>query len=130
MVDEKVVDFYKNLKIFDKKIDITKSINNKTKTTSNKPEIEYYVDKIRNIIIENNRWMEIFEIADILGVKRHKKLVENEHNSTIAQLINRFLKKEGFVTKRINFEKDYSIVVAPIGFSEDTIPEEMYSKKT
>ena len=87
--------------------------------------LEYNVKKIKNIILENNQWIEIFEIAHILGVDRHKKLVEDDCNSTIAHLINRFLKKEGFVTKRINYDKGYSIVVAPPGFNEETIPRDI-----
>ena len=86
---------------------------------------EEILTQLRNIILENNRWIEIFEIAEILGVNRHKKLVEDESNSTIAHLINRRLKKEGFITKRINYDKGYSIVVAPPGFSTDNIPEEI-----
>ena len=132
MVDNTVVEFYKNLKIFDKKVELTENINisqqQKENSLDNKLEdesIEYYVDKIKNIILENNRWIEIFEIAEILGVNRHKKLVEDESNSTIAHLINRRLKKEGFITKRINYDKGYSIVVAPPGFSTDNIPEEI-----
>ena len=97
------------------------SLDNKLEDES----IEYYVDKIKNIILENDRWIEIFEIAEMLGVNRHKKLVEDESNSTIAHLINRRLKKEGFITKRINYDKGYSIVVAPPGFSTDNIPEEI-----
>lgn len=132
MVDNTVVEFYKNLKIFDKKVELTENINisqqQKENSLDNKLEdesIEYYVDKIKNIILENNRWIEIFEIAEMLGVNRHKKLVEDESNSTIAHLINRRLKKEGFITKRINYDKGYSIVVAPPGFSTDNIPEEI-----
>ena len=132
MVDNTVVEFYKNLKIFNKKVELTENINisqqQKENSLDNKLEnesIEYYVDKIKNIILENNRWIEIFEIAEMLGVNRHKKLVEDESNSTIAHLINRRLKKEGFITKRINYDKGYSIVVAPPGFSTDNIPEEI-----
>lgn len=91
MTDEKVVEFYKTLNIFD----------------------------------EDNRWIEVFKIADILGVSRHKKVVEDDSNSTIAHLINRRLKKEGYITKQINYDRGYSIVVAPPGFSTDTIPEEI-----
>ena len=65
----------------------------------------------------------------MLGVDRHKKLVETDSNSTIAHLINRRLKKEGFLTKRINYDKDYSIVVAPSGFSTDTIQVSSYKNR-
>lgn len=136
MVDNTVVEFYKNLKIFDQKIELAENINTPNyqkesisiDSTEDK-SIEYYVDKIKNIILENNRWIEIFEIAEMLGVDRHKKLVETDSNSTIAHLINRRLKKEVFLTKRINYDKDYSIVVAPSGFSTDTIQVSSYKNR-
>lgn len=134
MTDEKVVEFYRTLNIFDEDVKNIESDKNLriaqneqqikgSSTTDDENSFEYYVNKIKNIILENNRWIEIFEIADILGVDRHKKLVEDDSNSTIAHLINRRLKKEGFITKRINYDKGYSIVVAPPGFSTDTIPK-------
>lgn len=136
MTDEKVVEFYKTLNIFNediKNIELDKNwkqAKNEQQvkapsTTCNENALEYNVKKIKNIILENNQWIEIFEIAHILGVDRHKKLVEDDCNSTIAHLINRFLKKEGFVTKRINYDKGYSIVVAPPGFNEETIPRDI-----
>lgn len=136
MTDEKVVEFYKTLNIFDEDVKNIESDKN-LKITKNEHQIkvsninsdensfEYYVNKIKNIILENNRWIEVFKIADILGVSRHKKVVEDDSNSTIAHLINRRLKKEGYITKRINYDRGYSIVVAPPGFSTDTIPEEI-----
>ena len=100
MVDNTVVEFYKNLKIFNQKIELTENINTpnyqKESISIDNTEdksIEYYVEKIKNIILENNRWIEIFEIAEMLGVNRHKKLVEDDSNSTIAHLINRRLKR-------------------------------------
>lgn len=132
MVDNTVVEFYKNLKIFNQKIELTENINTpnyqKESISIDNTEdksIEYYVEKIKNIILENNRWIEIFEIAEMLGVNRHKKLVEDDSNSTIAHLINRRLKREGFITKRINYDKGYSILVAPPGFSTDNIPKKI-----
>lgn len=132
MVDNTVVEFYKNLKIFNQKIELTENINTpnyqKESISIDNTEdksIEYYVEKIKNIILENNRWIEIFEIAEMLGVNRHKKLVEDDSNSTIAHLINRRLKREGFITKRINYDKGYSILVAPPGFSTDNIPQKI-----
>lgn len=143
MVDNKVVDFYKELNVFNETISNTSFIMNFHKDigikksepksideTRNENDLDFWVDKIRNIIIENNRWIEIFEIAEIIGVKRHQKLVEEEFNSTIAHLISRFLKREGFVSKRINYvQGGYSIVVAPPGFKEDEIPHEIITTK-
>ena len=131
MVDDKVVKFYDELRVFDKEI---KSAENPEKAKiepdiNEKQAIEYYVNKIKNIILENNRWIEVSEIADIMGVGRHERLVEGKNNSTVAHLISRFLKKEGFLAKRINFEKDYSIVVAPPEFDEDDIPQEFFIPK-
>lgn len=133
MVDDTVVEFYKTLKIFDKKFELINesdisnnlqkpNLQDKTKEKS----VEYYVNTIKNVILENNRWTEIYEIADMLGVERHEKLVDYDKNSTIAHLINRFLRKEGFLTERINYYKcGYSIVVAPPGFSTGMIPEKI-----
>ena len=40
------------------------------------------------------------------------------------------LKREGFVSKRINYvQGGYSIVVAPPGFKEDEIPHEIITTK-
>ena len=78
------------------------------------------LDNIKAIILKRNDWMEIQEIADILGVERHKQLYSSGHNSTIAQLINRFLKKQGFKTKKINFDEGgYSISVCAPGIYMD-----------
>ncbi len=83
----------------------------------NKEEI--ILESIKNIILKKNDWMAIQEIADILGVERQQQLFEAGHNSTIAQLINRYFKKQGFKTQKINFaDEGYSIwVCAP------TVPE-------
>ena len=76
---------------------------------------EIILENIKNIILQKNNWMEIEEVANILGVERNEQLFKAGHNSTVAQLINRYLKKEGFKTKRIDFEEGgYSIwVCAP-----------------
>lgn len=85
---------------------------------------EKYISQIRNYILEQNKWIEIIEIEQFFHLKRRGKLIEGDNLSTIAHIINRFLKKEGFKTKRINSESDYSIWVAPshIGnFTPDNI---------
>ena len=64
-----------------------------------------------------------------MKIKNNQKLVKDEFNSTIAHLISRFLKKEGFKSKRINYDKGYSIVVAPPGFKDDDIPPEIITTK-
>ena len=78
------------------------------------------LENIKDVILKRNDWMEIQEIADILGVERHKQLYSSGHNSTIAQLINRFLKKQGFKTKKIDFDEGaYSISVCAPGIYMD-----------
>ena len=70
----------------------------------------------------NGLYLQNFNPAKVMT---DEKVVEDDSNSTIAHLINRRLKKEGFITKRINYDKGYSIVVAPPGFSTDNIPEKI-----
>lgn len=93
---------------------------NKTETDSKSAPRELIsegeiLQSIIDIITKKNNWMEIQEVADVMGVDRSKQLFESGHNSTIAQLINRYLKKQGFLSKKINFEEGgYSIwVCAP-----------------
>lgn len=74
---------------------------------------ESIIKSIKDIIIEKNDWMEIKDIADILEVEKNKQLFESGHNSTIAQLINRYLKKQGIQSKKVNFDDGgYSIWVS------------------
>lgn len=71
------------------------------------------IDKIRNFIIEKKSWVDIREIETFFGLKRHGKIDKDDNLSTVAHLINNNLKKEGFKTKRVNYETDYTIFVAP-----------------
>ncbi len=140
MVDEKVVDFYQTLDIVEvapsivKKEIVTEPVIEKEEKAEplviENPEYAMYANKIKDIILNENRWIEVFEIAKILGIKRHDRLVNNENNSTIGHIINRFLKKQGFVTHRINYETGYSILVAPPNFSIDDIPSKLYEEKS
>jgi len=92
-------------------------------------EEEIILDKIKNIIIEKNDWMEIQEIADIYGVERQQQLFESGHNSTIAQLINRFLKKQGYKTQKINFEDEsYCIWVSAYDIPENNLDSILKNK--
>lgn len=89
--------------------------------------LKEYIDKIKDIIYEKNCWISIYEIADILGVKRHDLLVPGVPNTTIAHLINYYLKKDYVQSYRINYkEGGYSIWVAPIGLSKEHIPQIAY----
>ena len=76
---------------------------------------EVIIEFIKDIILKKNDWIEIDDIADVFGVNRNKQLFVSGHNSTIAQLINRYLKKQGIKTQKIEFEDaSYSIwVCAP-----------------
>ena len=80
------------------------------------------IEKIKNYIIKANSWVEINQIAKDFGVNRHDNLVKNVKNTTIAHLINSHLKKHGFQTCRINYQKDYSIWVAPDNLSIEDLP--------
>ena len=93
------------------KINDDKDIN--PNNTDRKQLYLKYISQIRNYILEQNKWIEIIEIEKFFGLKRRGKLIEGDNLSTIAHIINRFLKKEGFKTKRVNLEDDYSIWVAP-----------------
>ena len=98
---------------------------------SNDDLLQEYIDKIRDLIFEKNCWISIYEIADILGVKRHDLLIPEVPNTTIAHIINRYLKKEGIQSYRINFSKgEYSIWVAPEGLSTNLIPDKKYEKSS
>lgn len=73
---------------------------------------EEYVSQIRDYILKQNRWVEISEIERFFKLKRRGKFIDGDNLSTVAHLINRFLKKEGFKTQRVESEDDYSIWVA------------------
>lgn len=84
---------------------------------------------IKDIILKRNDWMEIDEIAAIFGVERNKQLFRAGHNSTIAQLINRFLKKQGFKTQKVEFkDESYSIWVCAPGVPDDNLDNLLKNK--
>ena len=90
---------------------------------------EIILENIKNIILEKNKWMEIQDLADILGVERQQQLFESGHNSTIAQLINRYLKKQEFKTQKINFEDEgYSIWVCAPDVPENNLDDILKNK--
>ncbi|MFA6989406.1 MAG: PIF1 family DEAD/DEAH box helicase [Candidatus Gastranaerophilaceae bacterium] len=92
-------------------------------------EEETILENIKNIILEKNDWMEIQEVADIFGVERQKQLFSTGHNSTIAQLINRYLKKQGFKTQKINFDEgNYSIWVCAPDVPENNLDKILKNK--
>ena len=82
------------------------------------------VEKIKKYINEANSWVEINKIAKDFGVDRHTNLVDGVKNTTIAHLINSYLKRKGYQTCRINYKGDYSIWVAPSSLSIEDLPKE------
>ena len=53
-----------------------------------------YAGQIGDIISKENRWMKISDVADIMGIKTYTRLVEGKTSTTIAHIINRFLKEK------------------------------------
>ena len=87
-----------------------------------------YISQIRNYILKQNKWIEIIEIEKFFGLKRRGKFIKDDNLSTVAHLINRFLKKEGFKTKRVNLEYDYSIWVAPSHVRDLDLDSQIYNE--
>ena len=69
----------------------------------------------------------ISDVAEIMGVKRYDRLVEGEKSSTIAHLINRFLKKRGYKTVTIKRYMSSIIWAAAPNVKEEDMPEELKS---
>lgn len=81
---------------------------------SNEKLLNSLLDKIEQFIIDENRWVSVNEIAKHLGVHKYDMLIPDTPNTTIAQLINRFLKKKSLQTQKIKCENgSYNILVAP-----------------
>ena len=66
-------------------------------------QYEEQVNRIKNHIIQLNTWVEIAQIAEVFGVGKYQRLIEDMPNTTIAQIINRSLKGKGFQTCRIYY---------------------------
>ena len=86
-------------------------------------QYEEQVNRIKNYIIKLNTWVEIAQIAEVFGVGKYQRLIEDMPNTTIAQIINRSLKGKGFQTCRIYYLNCSSIWVAPDNLQIDDIPE-------
>ena len=139
LADDKVVDFYKNL-ICENTDEIIKGAEiityepntgkegREAKSGAQKEGREALLDaadKVAQILEALNRWAKISEIAEIMGVKRYERLVEGEKSSTIAHLINRFLKKKGFKTVTIKRYMSSVIWAAAPDVPEDDMPKEL-----
>jgi len=142
LADGKVVEFYKNLKTenVDKLIKGAEIITYEPdfkNGTELKGAIEDIkdsraalldaADKVAQVLTALNRWTKISDVAEIMGVKRYDRLVEGEKSSTIAHLINRFLKKKGFKTVTIKRYMSSVIWAAAPNVREDEMPEELKS---
>ena len=70
--------------------------------------------KIEQFVINENRWISVSEIAKYLNVNTRELLIPGVPNTTIAQLINRFLKKKNLQMQKIECDNGgYNIIVAP-----------------
>ncbi len=141
LADDKVVDFYKNLDIenADEIIKGAEIITYEPSTGKEGVLVKSGIqkegrealldaaDKVAQILEALNRWAKISEIAEIMGVKRYERLVDGEKSSTIAHLINRFLKKKGFKTVTIKRYMSSIIWAAAPDVSEGDMPEELKS---
>ena len=141
LADDKVVDFYKNLDIenTDEIIKGAEIITYEPSTGKEGVLVKSGIqkegrealldaaDKVAQILEALNRWAKISEIAEIMGVKRYERLVDGEKSSTIAHLINRFLKKKGFKTVTIKRYMSSIIWAAAPDVSEGDMPEELKS---
>ena len=137
LADDNVVEFYKKLdaenmeKLFSGAEIITseaapvKRQNTTYSPDDSKTALLDAADKVAQILEALNRWAKISEIAEIMGVKRYQKLVEGEKSSTIAHLINRFLKKKGFKTVTIKRYMSSIIWAAAPNITEGDMPEEL-----
>lgn len=132
LVDNKVVEFYKNLRPepFVLGLPPLKKMKNPPNEGANdeKAELLKAAERISEIILKENRWIKISEIADIMGVKKYDRLVNGKTSSTIAHIINRFLKKKGFKTATVKYYMSSIIWAAPPNLGEDDMPDELSEK--
>lgn len=86
-------------------------------------QYEEQVNRIKNYIIQINAWVEVAKIAEAFGVDKYQRLIDDMPNTTIAQIINRSLKRKGFQTCRIYYLNSSSIWVAPDNLQIEDIPK-------
>ncbi len=127
--DEKVVNFYKNLEIepLIKGLPPLEEVKKSSDTAENdeRKELLKWADSIAEIIDKEGRWIKVAEIADIMGIKTYTRLIEGKASSTIAHVINRFLKKKGYKTVTVKYYMRSVIWAAPPSLTEDDMPEEL-----
>lgn len=124
--DEKVVYFYKNLEV-EPLIEGLPSLEPVVVSDEDdeKTLLLKYAGQIGDIISKENRWMKISDVADIMGIKTYTRLVEGKTSTTIAHIINRFLKKKGYKTATVKYYMKSVIWTAPPNLSEDDMPDEL-----
>ncbi len=122
--DEKVVEFYKNLEI-ESMVEGLPDIETPKEEKDEKTVLVEWANKIAEVISTENRWIKVSEVADIMGIKTYTRLVEGKSSTTIAHIINRFLKKKGFKTVTVKPYYLKSIIwTAPPNFTnDDMLPE-------
>ena len=94
---------------------------------------ESQIDMIRTYVSTQNKWVSVSELEKFFNIRSHGRLDRSDNMSTVAHLINRFLKKEGFVTKKLEYEEDYEIFVkyeksTPVEAEESESDNEYYEK--
>ncbi len=127
--DDKVVEFYKNLEL-EPLIKGLVALNAPEQDTEDdeKTVLLNWANKIGEIITKENRWIKVSEVADIMGIKTYTRLIEGKTSTTIAHVINRFLKKRGYKTVTVKPYYLKSIIwTAPPNLGEDDMPPELSS---
>ncbi len=97
---------------------------NNNKTPRN---LSYYLEIIHNIIYTENRWISVVDIANKLGILWNQNLLTNHPQSTIARIINLYMKKKDVNYKKIQYRDGYDIWVAPINIGIDLLPESAWN---
>lgn|SRR5574344_2047569 len=80
-------------------------------------DLEDLLDKIRQVVIEKNGWIERKEICEKLNLPMNTQLVEGAHNSKIGQILYHYLRKENFGYKKVQLDTEdkfqYEIWICP-----------------
>ena len=84
--DEKVVEFYKNLRI-EPMVEGLPALDTPKEEISEKTVLLEWANKIAEVISVENRWIKVSEVADIMGIKTYTRLVEGKSSTTIAHII-------------------------------------------
>ncbi len=69
-------------------------------------DLHELLEKIKQVIIDKNGWIERKEICKILNLPLNTQLVENMHNSKIGQLLYNYLRNEDFIYKKVQLDPE------------------------